>query len=197
MLLLLVLWAAGCGRTALEPGVRNGDAATPTDRPTDMGADRPRDAVDGPTDSGGPACVPATEVCNGKDDDCDGLIDEEQPPYPCPNGGFRYCVGGTYSVCPVRCDVCLAKSERICFRTFCTYWGKQICADDGRSFGSCMESPVPRECEQISKDKMHSRELEQCCIDNNYCCRDEFDLDHDGDTGDMVGHCEAVMCTGS
>lgn len=26
---------------------------------------------------GGPACVPGTETCNGVDDDCDGLVDEE------------------------------------------------------------------------------------------------------------------------
>ncbi|HEX5658267.1 MAG TPA: thrombospondin type 3 repeat-containing protein [Polyangiales bacterium] len=36
---------------------------------------------DGAIDEGcPPACAPASEVCNGKDDDCDGLIDEGCPP---------------------------------------------------------------------------------------------------------------------
>ena len=41
---------------------------------------------------------------------------------------------------------------------------------------------------------MRSPELEECCIDNGYCCVDEFDLDNDGDRTEMLGRCEAVMC---
>jgi hypothetical protein len=202
----LLVAVLGCGRTQLEPASPT-DAATKVDRPLDLGADLPQDRpmdqadergdapVDGPPDAGGPVCVPTTETCNGQDDDCDGRTDEDQPPIPCPAGGYRYCVGGSYSACPVRCEVCIPKSERVCFRTFCTYWGTQTCATDGYSFGPCMEAPVPRECEKIAKDKLRSRELEQCCLDNNYCCRDEFDLDNDGDTGEMLGRCEAVVCT--
>ena len=41
---------------------------------------------------------------------------------------------------------------------------------------------------------MRSRELEQCCIDNGFCCVDEFDLNGNGDTTEMLGRCEAVVC---
>jgi hypothetical protein len=189
----------GCGRTQLEPASPT-DAATKADRPQDLGADLaeelPMDAdEEHPVDAGGPICVPAPEECNGKDDDCDERIDEQQPAIPCPNGGFRYCVGGSYSACRVRCEVCVPKSERICFRSFCTYLWIQTCSGDGYSFGDCIEAPVPRECEKIAKDKMRSRELEMCCLANNYCCRDELDLDGDGDTNEMLGRCEAVTCT--
>ena len=34
------------------------------------------DAVDAPIDTGTDACVATTEICNGRDDDCDGMIDE-------------------------------------------------------------------------------------------------------------------------
>jgi hypothetical protein len=198
----LLISALGCGRTQLEPASPT-DAGTKIDRPMDLGADLPQDQardllqdqMDAPIDVGGPTCVPAPEECNGRDDDCNGKIDEAQPEIPCPNGGVRRCVGGTYSTCPVRCEVCIPKSERICFRTFCTYWGTQICSADGYTFGPCMEAPVPRECEKIAKDKMRSRELEMCCLANNYCCRDEYDLDGDGDTGEMLGRCEQVICT--
>lgn len=41
----------------------------------------------------GGMCVPAPETCNGKDDDCDNLIDEVDPgTVICPNGGM--CVNG-------------------------------------------------------------------------------------------------------
>ena len=80
------------------------------------------------------------EMCNGVDDDCDGNVDEDQPSIPCPNGGYRFCVGGHYSECPRRCDVCVPGSKRTCITTFCTFWGSQTCADDGMSFGTCKES---------------------------------------------------------
>ncbi len=57
------------------------DTGTGTDTgPADTG---PRDtgpSDTGPTDAGpsdtGPSCTPSLEMCNGRDDDCDGLIDE-------------------------------------------------------------------------------------------------------------------------
>ncbi len=146
-----------------------------------------------PVDAG-PVCTPQPETCNGVDDDCNGKIDDGLPPIPCPNGGERYCISGSYSECPRRCEVCVPGSQRECFTPFCTYWGTQSCASDGRSFGPCKESKVPAECTSITDQAKHSPELEKCCIAQGLCCRDDFDLDGDGDRTEMVGRCDSVTC---
>jgi hypothetical protein len=78
--------------------------------------------------------------------------------------------------------------------SFCTYWGVEDCAADGRSFGACKEAPVPDACKGVADAKKRSRELEQCCLDRGYCCLDEFDLDGDGDFTEMLGRCEGLLC---
>jgi len=140
-------------------------------------------------------CQPRDETCNGADDDCDGKIDEDQAAVPCPNGGSRYCVAGKMSECPRACAECRPGSARVCFISYCTYWGTQTCAADGRSFGLCREASVPPECAAVSKAHKKSAELERCCIANGYCCLDEFDLDGDGDRTELLGRCGAVTCT--
>jgi hypothetical protein len=99
------------------------------------------------------------------------------------------------SQCPRRCDVCIPGSERVCFLSYCKFWASQSCTADGRSFGGCREQDPPPECRKIASDKQYSRELEQCCVDNGYCCLDEFDLDRDGDRGEMIGNCEEILCS--
>lgn len=138
-------------------------------------------------------CIPVEETCNGRDDDCDGDVDEV-PAIPCPGGGSRYCVAGVYSECPKRCETCIPGSERACQLSYCLYWGVQTCSADGRSFGTCREDSPPPECEKIAQEKKKSRELEQCCVDNGHCCLDLFDLDGDGDTKESIGQCDEVTC---
>jgi len=202
-LLLLAAIAAGCGRSPLYDKRPVPDAgrdagavpeATP-DRMPELPPDPIPDPVPAPADAGPPACVPQTETCNGVDDDCDGQIDEDQASIPCPGGGNRYCVGGRFSECPRRCDACIPGGQRTCFVSFCTFWGQQDCAADGRSFGPCVEAHVPSACAAVAASQKRTAALEQCCIDNGYSCLDEFDLDHDGDTSEMLGRCADLLCT--
>jgi len=167
------------------------DAAAPADLPVVIPPDAAPATMPPVTV---PGCQPQPESCNGQDDDCDGKIDEDLPAIPCPNGGSRYCVAGRLSECPRICEQCRPGSQRVCFISYCTYWGTQSCAADGRSFGLCHESKVPAECEGISKSRRKSPELERCCIDNGYCCLDEYDLDGDGNKNELLGRCGAVTC---
>jgi len=205
LLIACVAAALGCGRTALEPADDPSRADAAADHPRDLPAERmdaPPDMTpdlpvehppDVPLDR--VACVPTgDEICNGLDDNCDGQVDEDQPPIPCPNGGNRLCVGGRYSDCPKRCQVCVPNSRRTCITSFCTFWGSQTCAADGMSFSACHESTPPPECKDVANKMMRSAELEMCCIKNGFCCVDEFDLNDNRNRTEMLGRCEAVTC---
>jgi hypothetical protein len=140
-----------------------------------------------------PSCVAVAETCNGRDDDCDGAVDN-LPAEACPGGGFRFCVAGRLSECPRRCDVCVPGSVRVCENSFCSFWGEQECAADGQGFGNCREALPPPECKDIAKKFENSRQLEQCCLDNGYCCLDQHDLNGNGNRREMLGACGDVAC---
>ncbi len=203
-----------CGRSQLDlaPAPRAAvviDAAAVVDRAPDLARDL---AVEFPPDArpdlphekapspppppsdAGPVCHPHPETCNGIDDDCNGAVDDGLPPIPCPNGGSRYCVSGAYSECPRRCEVCVPGSERECFTTFCSFWGTEACASDGRSFGPCKEAIPPADCQAVTDTGNYTSDLEKCCIAQGLCCLDEFDLNGNGDTKEMLGRCDSVMC---
>jgi hypothetical protein len=140
-----------------------------------------------------PICVAVPEECNGRDDDCDGAIDN-LPAEACPGGGFRFCVAGRLSACPRRCEVCVPGSVRVCENSFCSFWGEQECAADGQGFGKCREAMPPPECAATASKFENSRQLEQCCLDNGYCCLDEHDLNGNGNRREMLGACGDVTC---
>ncbi len=71
---------------------------------------------------------------------------------------------------------------------------EQECAADGQGFGNCREAQPPPECKATAKKFENSKELEQCCLDNGYCCVDQHDLDGDGDRGEMLGACGDIAC---
>jgi hypothetical protein len=188
----VALVLAGCARTnPLDDDTDGGLDAGSIDRPGfDAGPDSGRDGAPVPI-----GCAPAgDEGCNGTDDDCDGEIDEDLVPMVCEGGGTRLCIAGRWSACPRRCEHCIPGSERICFLSYCTYWGVQTCAADGRAFGPCAERRAPDECLSIALNRRDSPELEQCCVDNAYCCSDKHDLDGDGDRAESLGSCEGVLC---
>ncbi|NRA35467.1 MAG: hypothetical protein HRU17_19230 [Polyangiaceae bacterium] len=209
---LCVGLAAGCGRSGLaelgQSSPISGDAGqdvelqaplpelTPEDIPEEIVEEEepPVLDVEPPDELSSPSCQPVDETCNGVDDDCNGAVDD-LPSIPCAEGGAQYCVAGRWSECPQRCQACLPGSERICFVSFCSYWAVQTCAADGRAFGACRETHVPQVCESISLEHHDSPELEQCCIDAGYCCRDTFDLDGDGDRAEVLGDCDEVQCS--
>jgi hypothetical protein len=209
---------AACARTGLDPSeleafvddglATGGSGGSPSLPPADastagMSPDAAPDAApdeDAGTDASAPPdpglpppCVPEPETCNGRDDDCNGQVDD-LPGVPCEGGGFRYCVAGRMSDCPRSCEVCVPGSVRICQNSYCTFWGEQECAADGRGFGPCRERRPPSRCANIAARHHNSPELEQCCIDDGYCCLDEHDLDRDGNRRDMVGACDGVRC---
>ncbi|HEX6277764.1 MAG TPA: hypothetical protein VFZ53_32200 [Polyangiaceae bacterium] len=200
---------AACARTGLDPwdleplvddglatGGSGGSSSLPPDDASTAGM--PPDAGElpdagEPPDAEPPRCVPEPEACNERDDDCNGEVDD-LPGVPCEGGGFRYCVAGRMSECPRSCEVCVPGSVRICQNSYCTFWGEQECAADGRGFGPCRERRPPPRCATIAARKHDSPELEQCCIDDGYCCLDEHDLDRDGSRRDMLGACDGVRC---
>lgn len=199
--------AVGCGRTPLDPfdvPAENVTSAVPdptTTAPSSPTSSFPKPPAQAPTIPPPPTpaptaipCVPSAETCNGIDDDCNARVDDV-PAEMCAEGGFSYCVAGRMSDCPKRCERCLPGSERVCQISYCTYWGVESCSADGKAFSFCKEQRVPRECRQVAERFQDSPELERCCIDNGYCCLDSHDLDQDGDSGEMLGRCESVMCT--
>lgn len=204
----LLLCAFACARTGLYPGelgdgdgVSSGGSDTAGGTSGAAGTPAQPIATNMPPSSGGqstvpreePRCEPSPEDCNGRDDDCNGAIDD-LPAQACPGGGSRFCVAGRLSECPKRCEVCVPGSVRICQNPFCTFWGEQECAADGQGFGNCREADPPPECAGIAKKHQQSRELEECCIDNGYCCLDEHDLDRDGNRHEMLGACGDIAC---
>jgi hypothetical protein len=220
---LLLLCAIACARTGLYPGdlgdgepigngsTNNGSATSAGGQTSSGGlievggggtpvilpnAGRPPIAVAGAppkTVMDPPMCEPTPETCNGRDDDCNGAVDD-LPPQACPGGGSRFCVAGRLSECPRRCDVCVPGSVRVCQNSFCSFWGEQECAADGQGFGHCAEANPPPECDAVAKKFKDSKQLEQCCIDNGYCCVDEHDLDQDGNRREMLGACSDIAC---
>jgi len=201
----LAVFLAGCSRTGLEvEGIDlSNDAGTDVRTFADASGDNAllpegdvssHDVAMPIEGSSDPRCIPSDEVCNGIDDDCSGQVDDGIAPIPCPNGGFRYCVAGRMSACPTRCEVCVPGSERVCFISYCLYWGTQACAADGKGFGPCREQRPPSGCDATARAHGNSPELERCCIDQGYCCLYTYDLDEDGDRGDLLGSCGRVSC---
>jgi len=176
--------ALGCGRSELDglDDLISSDAGGAALEDGSAAAPRARVAATDDANAASDATPPA--------DPC-----KDAPPIPCAGGGFKYCVAGRYSDCPTRCVACVPGSQRVCLMAYCNYWGTQTCSADGQSFGFCVEQTAPPECRAIAEEHHDSSELEQCCLDHGYCCRDQFDLNHNGNTNEQIGQCTAVTCS--
>ncbi|MBE2248418.1 MAG: hypothetical protein IAE78_02640 [Myxococcus sp.] len=59
-----------------------------------------------------PGCVPTVELCNGRDDDCDELIDEDQPSVECGVGACRRQLSSCLDGAPQACTPGAPTAER-------------------------------------------------------------------------------------
>ncbi len=102
-----------------------------------------------------PACVPQTEVCDNKDNDCDGKIDEElaQDCSTTCGSGQRTCVAGVWnsaacpktpnnsdaSACGTSCDKCAstALANGVCQGGSCRLVCKETCSGQAEGCGDC------------------------------------------------------------
>ena len=119
------------------------------------------------------------EICNGRDDDCDGFVDEGIPPRPCACGtGDEICSGGRWTG---PCGAgCVLGATRWCDDPMYCHWGQQTCVTDpdgATRWGTCMEvTTTPPGCGGVVYDT-------DCCVASGECCQDAFG------TWESTGNC--------
>ncbi|MCB9585250.1 MAG: VCBS repeat-containing protein [Polyangiaceae bacterium] len=103
-------------------------------------------------DGGGPVCTPHTEVCNGKDDDCDGQVDEN----------------ATAEVCNGKDDDCDGKIDEDLVRTCGSDVGEckqghETC--NAGKWGACEGAigPQTEACDELDNDCDGETDDEQVC----------------------------------
>lgn len=98
------------------------------------------------------------------------------------------CAPGECAIVPSVEEECDPGTCRYCDVLATDVWGTQTCEGDGRTWSPCVEEgTIPEEC--FSDGGWYSVDEELCCILNGFCCRDLWDLDHDGDHQDSLGDC--------
>lgn len=83
---------------------------------------------------------------------------------------------------------CVPGAMRYCDGALACGWGTQIC-DENMRWGECVEnsSNPPSGCVAGGFDQ-------SCCMRENHCCQDYWDIDEDGDLDESFGNCEGIVC---
>ena len=123
--------------------------------------------------STGMACIPAG-ADGDADSDEDSVVDFEADV-----DADEFCL-------------CIVGAWRYCDTPAYGYWGTQYCLENGLEWGRCTETAIPEPCAEV--EVWYSPRAVECCIENDFCCQDMWDIDHDGDTWDSLGNCVDVLC---
>ncbi len=169
-----------------QPGERSGSGEIPSVG----GCNTTADASSG--------CTPdaATEIScdDGRDNDCDGTLDCEDPDCrspgqcgcapietQCSDGQDDDC-DGVVDCADEDCPKCVPGASRYCDEPVYCAWGMQTCGPDGR-WGNCIEVPAPQGCEGFfGFDGFYD---EECCVAQGLCCQ-AYPADN------SVGNCNGV-----
>lgn len=198
------------------------DISLVIDSDIDINIDRDHDGypLSDDCDDNDPSVNPeAEEICDGIDNNCNGITDEgfdidldgytscggdcndsDSEIYPeateyC-NGIDNDCDGTADNSCICYCPsggcICVPGSERYCDTPMYSRWGIQSCNEDGLSWGACNEVSIPSVCSHT--ESWYSPAGVECCVESGLCCQDMWDYDGDSESWDSVGDCNAISC---
>jgi len=112
----------------------------------DAGVDAGADVFDARGEDAPASCTPADGACNGRDDDCDGLIDEDADGQcPAIADGVNACLEGACMLVSCEAGFEECRSEGLCTWTDespvdCGACGTECDADQACSSGDCVDS---------------------------------------------------------
>lgn len=149
----------------------------------------PGNCIDEDCDGNMPGCnrtCSEFEQCgNGVDDDCNSLVDCDDPACS--------CVDCTRNPEACQCEErCVPGTDRYCDEPRFCAWGKQVCGPDGR-WGACIETrDIPPACREDPPIPLPFETPQTydpgCCVRAGHCCQN-YGHDPSLDVDASIGHC--------